>query len=648
MKPRLSLTVILALALVSAAFAADEVKPAVDSSVKAELVGGKPFKRGYSNLSISVYFRYQEVHSIPTSLDRFSNQWANVEKQVNVDKVYLETTRNAQLATESDVTTLKAFFTKRGIKVSAGLGLTVNEPNRFQSYCYSAPADREKVKSMAEFTARYFDEIILDDFYFSNCKCERCIAAKGDKSWTAFRTQQMDEVSRDLIMNAAKAVNPKVKVIIKYPNWYESFQGLGYDLAVEPKLFDAIHTGTETRDPNRGQRLQPYQSYLQPQYFNNIKPGGNMGGWIDGGRDVERYAEQLWNTFFAKVPETTIFNSMQIAAPLNTGYPGNQETNSTLNLAGLIKPIPQPDGSSYTPDMVARIVGSSAEYLDRFLGKLGNPVGVAVYKPCNSVGEAYLPDYLGMIGVPMDLMPYFSTNTTVLLTAASRFDKDLVAKVKAHVQAGGRVIATTGLIEAMGQNGFQDIVEFEDIGHRVIAKRFDPDFRGFRPVENVEASGDTNLNMVLPQLRYLENDTWPSIQFSTASSGYPMVVSATYGKGTFYVLAIPDDFADLYRLPRNVLNQLRGLLARDIYVRLDAPAQVSLFPYDNRVFVVQNYDSKRVEARVSVLDGKQLRNVITGEAIMPTQGGNADARAGAGIGFAISVPAHSFLVLQSE
>src|ERR1039458_4704843 len=57
---------------------------------------------GYTNLSIAVYFRYQEVHSIPTDLDRFSNQWANVEKQVKVAKVYLETTRNAQLATESD------------------------------------------------------------------------------------------------------------------------------------------------------------------------------------------------------------------------------------------------------------------------------------------------------------------------------------------------------------------------------------------------------------------------------------------------------------------------------------------------------------------------------------------------------------------
>jgi hypothetical protein len=194
-----------------------------------------------------------------------------------VDKVYLETTRNAQLATESDVATMKKSFADRGIKTSGGLGLTANEPNHFQSYCYSTPADRDKVKAMTEFTARNFDEIILDDFFFSNCKCDRCIAAKGAKSWTQFRTEQMDEVSRDLIIGPARAVNPKVKIIIKDPNRYESSQGLGYDLAVQPKLFDAIYTGAETRDANSGQRLQSYQSYLQTAYFNNIKPGGNQG-----------------------------------------------------------------------------------------------------------------------------------------------------------------------------------------------------------------------------------------------------------------------------------------------------------------------------------------------------------------------------------
>jgi hypothetical protein len=652
----------------------------------------------YDNLKIAVYFRYQEVHSTPANLERFAGQWANVEKQLKVDKVYLETTRDHQLATESDVTTLKTFFQDRGIKVSAGLGLTVNEGNGFQSYCYSTQADRDKVKEMTEFTAKHFDEIILDDFYFTNCKCDRCIAAKGDKSWTQFRTEQMDEVSKNLIIGPAKAVNPKVRIIIKYPNWYESFQGLGYDLAVQPKLFDAIYTGTETRNAEGGQRLQSYQSYLQTQYFNNIKPGGNQGGWIDGGGDA-RYAEQFWDTFFAKVPEITLFNSQQIMGGLRgtggmgmggmfgggrAGAAGAAEQDPNATLAKLMEPVKQPDGSTYTPNMVARTAGYSAELLDKFLGKLGKPIGVATYKPCNSVGEEYLPDYLGMLGIPIDLVPEFPEKvSTILLTAASGYDKDLVAKTKKFVQNGGRVIATTGLMEKLGDKGFQDIAEIEVTGQRVIAKSFGGGFGGFggglgRGVRGGTAAQppaiEPDLNILMPQMRHFENDTWNSIPFNTAASGYPMVIgterSTTYGKGTFYALAIPDDFADLYRLPQSVVNQIRSLLGRDLFVSLDAPDHVSLFAYDNKTFIVQNFKAQPVSARVSVTGATGLRDLLTNATVTSGQGfgggmGGGMGAFGAGMGgmgagrggrggagvstsFDISIPGHSFRVFQVQ
>ncbi len=609
--------------------------------------------RGYTHLSIAVYFRYQEVQSTPDHLAEFAAAWAKVEKQVKVDKVYLETTRNRQLATEAAVTAMKTFFQERGVKVSAGLGLTVQESAGFQSFCYSTPADRDQVKAMTEFTARHFDEIILDDFYFTNCKCDRCIAAKGDQSWTRFRTEQMGAVSRDLIIGPARAVNPKVRLIIKYPNWYESFQGLGYDLAVQPKLFDAIYTGTETRNAEFGQRLQSYQSYLQTQYFNNIKPGGNQGGWIDGGGDA-RYAEQFWDTFFAKVPEIVLFNSMQIMRGLRGG-----EMDPNATLAGLVTPLPQPDGSTYTPDMVARTAGYSAELLDRFLGKLGRPIGVATYKPCNSVGEAYLPNYLGMIGVPIDLVPDFPAHaSTILLTAASRYDKDLVAKTKRFVQAGGRAIATTGLIEALGDQGFQDIAEIEVTGHRVVATRFDEGRGGFGGPRAgaTGATPETDLDIVLPQMRHFENDTWRAINFSTATSGYPMVISAAYGRGTFYVWAVPDDFADLYRLPPSVLNQIRSLLGRDLFVSLDAPDHVSLFAYDNRTFIVQNFRAQPVSTRVLVNGAARIRDLLTSQ----TRAGSAGAGGGGGRGgrgslggssgtaFDVTVPGHSFRVFAAE
>ena len=583
---------------------------------------------GYTNLSIAVYFRYQEVQSTPDRLPQFSNSWAKVEKQVKVDKVYLETTRNGELATATAVTAMKQFFQDRGIKASGGLGLTANEANGFQSYCYSTPADREKVKAMTEFTARHFDEIILDDFFFTNCKCDRCIAAKGDQSWTKFRTEQLDRVSEELIIAPARAVNPKVRIVIKYPNWYEGFQGAGYDLAVEPRLYDAIYTGTETRDANSGQRLQPYQSFLQTQYFNNIKPGGNQGGWIDGGWDVERYAEQMWDTFFARVPEITLFNSQQIMGRLNTNR--MFAADASLSMARLTAPIPQPDGSHYTPDMVARIAGCSAELLDRFLGKLGKPIGLATYKPCNSVGEPYLPNYLGMLGIPIDLVPEFPSHApAMLLTAASAYDRDLVAKTKKFVQAGGRVIATTGLLEALGEDGFQDISEVQVSARRVMAMGFPSGARSGGALATNEAA----VNILLPQIRRFENDNRLTINFNTALSGYPMAVSCAYGKGTFCVLAIPDDFADLYRLPQHVLNQIRQLLGRDLFVTLDAPDHVSLFAYDNRTFIVQNFQAKPVSARVPAMRATTLRDLLSDETLAGTPGGgNKSGRALFGTG----------------
>jgi uncharacterized membrane protein YgcG len=170
----------------------------------------------------------------------------------------------------------------------------------------------------------------------------------------------------------------------------------------------------------------------------------------------------------------------------------------------------------------------------------------------------------------------------------------------------------------------------------------------------------TNLNLLLPQMRYFENDSWPAINFETAQSGYPMAIRAAYGKGTFYVLAVPDDFADIYRLPQSVLTQIRSLLGRDIFVNLDGPDHVSLFAYDNRTFIVQNFQSQPVTTRVSVVRATALHDLLNDQMIAPSQGsgGNSGrfgrgARGGGiagngGNSFEVPVPAHSFRVFAAE
>ena len=166
------------------------------------------------------------------------------------------------------------------------------------------------------------------------------------------------------------------------------------------------------------------------------------------------------------------------------------------------------------------------------------------------------------------------------------------------------------------------------------------------------STNETALNILLPQIWRFENDSRGIINFNTALSGYPLAVSSAYGKGTFCVLGIPDDFADLYRLPRNAQNQIRTLLGRDLFVRLDAPDHLALFAYDNRTFIIQNFRPEPETARVSVTRASSLHDLLSGQTLMSQPAGadqSGHVQTGNGAPwFNVPVPAHSFRVFAAD
>ena len=227
----------------------------------------------YTNFDVAIYIPVGVVKSFENP-ENLTNDWNRIRRQLKVDKVYIEVQRNRELAGDDLLEQVKKFFLEKGVRVAGGMALS-NEGGggQFRSFCYTDPADRQFIKRTTELAARHFDEIIQDDFFFVTTKNDSDIAAKGTNTWTQFRLELMREAAENLVIKPAKAANPKVKMVIKFPNWYEHFQGLGYDLDREPKLFDGIYTGTETRDPViTDQHLQQYESYLIIRYFENIKP----------------------------------------------------------------------------------------------------------------------------------------------------------------------------------------------------------------------------------------------------------------------------------------------------------------------------------------------------------------------------------------
>jgi hypothetical protein len=555
----------------------------------------------YDNFKVAVYCRAQEVSRMSDAA-WLEAHWQTVSAQVHVDKVYLETHRDTLQVDDATLETANKFFLARGVAVAGGITYTVSEPNRFVTFSYANPEHRAKAKEIAELTARHFDEFILDDFFFTSTKSTFDVAAKGDRSWTDYRLQLMVEAARDLVIGPAKAVNPKVKIVIKYPNWYDHFQALGFNLADGPQRFDGIYTGTETRDAVlSAQHLQPYLGYNIVRYFENIAPGRNGGGWVDpyGSRFADRYAEQLWLTLFAHAREITLFNFLDIGNPVTTAQraPWQGQGNSFD-----FGKLPSAPGANF-----ASVAGQTFATVDKFIGQLGRPVGLKSYKPFHTAGEAFLQNYLGMIGLPMDMVPEYPADAPiVLLTAQAATDSAIVDKIEASLRAGHNVVITSGFLRELQGKGIERIAEIEHSG-RVAAVR---DFTAGRSLVHGGQS------ILIPQITYRTNDSWELVSAVAGDNGWPLLHDAKYLDGHLYVLTIPDNFADLSELPAPVLNSIRATLTASLPVHLEAPGKVSLFLYDNGTFIVESFRDEPEEITVTTgLDHKAIEDVLTGNTI---------------------------------
>ena len=567
----------------------------------------------YKNFRVAIYIPVFVVQQMQDP-QWLQTSWDSISAQVKVDKVYIETYRSHQIADEKVLEQVKKFFTEHGVQVAGGIAFTGDEARQFESFCYTDPQDRDYVKHVSELTGKHFDEIILDDFFFVNSKRDSDITAKGDKSWTQFRLELMDDAARNLVIGPIKAVNPKAKVIIKFPNWYEHFPGLGFDLDKEPKLFDGIYTGTETRDPViTDQHLQQYESYQIFRYFENIKPGGNGGGWVDtfGTRYVDRYAEQLWDTMFAKAPEITLFFYGGLLQPVT---PGDRDGWKGMHTSFNYDEMLAYRNANHSDSTMARVAGYSLEQVDPIVGQLGKPIGIKSYKPYQSVGEDFLHNYLGMIGIPIDLHPEFPTDAdVVLLTESAKFDPEIVSKIKTQLQAGKNLVITSGLLNALQGKGIEDIVELRLTGRKVAVQGY----LGASGAGTGNALHDKqNPEVLIPEIRFLTNDAWPLVRGIASGNGFPILLMDRYSKGILFVLTIPDNFSDLYNLPPQALTSIKHYILGNFPVRLEAPSQVSLFAYDNQTFIVESFAEHKTDATIAVTGGvSKLKNLVTGEVI---------------------------------
>jgi hypothetical protein len=590
-------------------------------------------KGAYKNFKVSVYTRSYEVDKManPRWLD---STWQVISSQLKVDKIYLEVHRDMNIVDDKTLQAAKKFFESKGLEVAGGITYTIDESNFLQTYCYTRDEYRKKAQQVIEAAARNFNEVILDDFFFTNCKCENCVKAKGDQSWADFRLELMTDVAKNLIVGPAKKVNPNVKVIIKYPNWYDHFQELGFNMATEPKIFDGVYSGTETRDAEFSeQHLQPYLGYLVCRYYNNISENRNGGGWVDTGgmKTYDRYAEQLWLTILGKVPEMTFFDYRQLLYPLKDSWtPAWKDEKTSFDYATFF-PLKQ-------PATVAQIGAHSLDIIDQIAGYLGKPYGIKCYKPYQSSGEDFLENYLGMIGIPIDLVPEFPMdNGLIILTEHAKQDPKIVEKIKQRLLDGKDVLITSGLVNALQDRGLRNLVNLEYTSRKSLVNEF---LLNRKIVKGNKA-------MIIPQIQYSTNDSWEMISGMDSGLGWPLLHAGNFANGKLYMLTIPENFDDLYNLPAEVLNKIRETLCKSLGIDLKGSSKVSLFLYDNKTFVVESFNDQPVEVEIVLTEkANSVTDLSTNKklemTVVPESGNPRGKPTPQKFGYKISLPTHSF------
>ncbi len=540
--------------------------------------------KAYENFKVAAYvFAYYIEEATDEEILRGIEYF---KKYIHLSKVYLENHRSVVDIPVERMKHVKKLFEDNGIEVSGGITSTVlvdgiRKPAIFDSFCYTDPAHRAKYLQVVKELASVVDEIILDDFFFTSCRCEMCIEAKGKRSWKDYRLDLMEEFSKEIVA-LAKEVNPNVNFIIKYPNWYESYQETGYNPGKQKDIFDMIYAGTETREPfYSSQHLQRYESYSIIRLFENTAPGRNGGGWIDQGGssdNLNRWLEQADLTFYGKAKELMLFNFTHLI-----------------------------DADALPP------LGHRLYRTDKLVGMMGNPIGVATWEPFDADGEDQVYNYLGMEGTAIEPSPYFDENApAVLLTQSSSCAPDAMEKLEAYVRKGGNAIVTVGFFHEMYDKGIKDMTSVRLTHRHVIGDEYMIDNYNSDYADMCFAKGHGPV--MFEVLDYKTNATWSDVTLLAGENNFPVLTEDNYGKGRLFILNVPENFADLYKLPKEVWRVINKHISWGQKVYASGDAKFSFFAYDNNVYGIQSYSPKREMIQVAVRgECNGLKDLLTGE-----------------------------------
>ena len=484
-------------------------------------------------------------------------------RHLGISKVFLEGRRGDAYVSPDTLRVVRDFFVERGVQVSGGIatvpgasfGVRQNERLGWLNY-EAEKTQRDMAQFFAE-NAAVFDELIIDDFYCTADTSPESQKARGGRSWGQYRQDLLVSLLERMIVQPARGARPTVRLIQKYPQWYDRFQMFGYDPARMPAAFDRIWVGTEVRNPKTRRMgfVQPTEGYFNYRWLAAAVGPKVQGAWFDHIESTpQNFLDQAYQSVLAGARELTLFNLGDVIE----GHGGHEL---------LVAAWPE------LVDLAGKVKGRS-------------PKGIAYYKPPGSDGDEnlYLMDYLGMIGLPIvPAARYPGEARVAILGVQAAGDPQLLDRVRRHVARGATLVFTPALVRRLG-SGAAEMAGVGVSGEAQPGAASEVEFGGRRLTLDTPLEVDLGLTSAAAAVR---------VTASTSGRRVPLVTAHAQGAGRVLVWNVrtfsEQDFLEgserllapkplgLPEMPRALVDELRTALLEPLGIRLAGPTQVGFY-----------------------------------------------------------------------
>ena len=514
-------------------------------------------------LTLRTYITANELIAFHQDPDRGPAVVARLQ-DIGISGVDLEIYRGGTIVPVETLAAVRDYFEERGFEVRAGIATVpggdtgVRQEGGLGWFNWEAEETQRAMKRVVRDAAPLFHTFIVDDFLCTGDISEMSKEAKGDRSWAEYRCELMTRMGRELFVEPAKAANPDITVILKYPQWYDRFHEFGYDTAELWREFDHIWVGTETRGQytQRFGFVQPYQGFINYRWLHSVTEGSVIGAWFDfGDCEPQDYVEQAYQTVLAGATDIVLFH-----------FGGVMEHEGAERLRDAL------------PELNRLMQAVQA-----------NPItGPAAFKPANSDpgDDRFLFDYIGMLGVPLIPHGALPEEPRVLfLTQSARESVD--DETLASLRAAGTTLILT---EAFLGGGEPALAEATLVGGEAVP--LDPPLKTY----SGEGAGEPILSSV--------DDGVETPFFSRKDLAF-VLRAFTFTQEDYDAVGevlLPPKLLGLLEIPRTWANEIRDAFTLPYGYTVDAPTRVTVQPLGEAGTFVVNYNEREASVTIARLD----------------------------------------------